>query len=214
MHNSLLINHNKQVEMNPQYSFKNYCIVFVMMIAVIVSVPILLSVVYADPYDNSAQGQTDQGFQRHHHFGNFTGNTNGFQHSGNFTYFRHFENFTGNMNGFQHSGNFTSFHLSGNIGNISPNTTSTNTPIPSWVKNNAKYWSEGQVGDSEFVQGLQYLIHDGMIKVPSTQVNSTSSQPIPHWIKSTANYWSTGQLSDGDFIKGIQFLISTGMIKA
>ncbi len=38
-----------------------------------------------------------------------------------------------------------------------------------WVKSNAKFWSEGQVGDS--VQGLQYLIQTGMIKVTATQLD-------------------------------------------
>ena len=37
--------------------------------------------------------------------------------------------------------------------------------IPSWIKNNAKWWSEGSIGDSDFVKGIQYLIQIGVIKV-------------------------------------------------
>ena len=37
--------------------------------------------------------------------------------------------------------------------------------IPSWIKNNAKWWAEGTIGDSDFVQGIQYLITQGIIKV-------------------------------------------------
>jgi len=37
--------------------------------------------------------------------------------------------------------------------------------IPSWIKNNAKWWAEGKIGDSDFVQGIQYLITKGIIKV-------------------------------------------------
>ena len=37
--------------------------------------------------------------------------------------------------------------------------------IPSWIKNNAKWWSEGSIGDNDFVQGIQYLITHGIMKV-------------------------------------------------
>ncbi|MFI5416943.1 MAG: peptidase [Nitrososphaerales archaeon] len=37
--------------------------------------------------------------------------------------------------------------------------------IPSWIKNNAKWWAEGTIGDSDFVQGIQYLIKQGIIRV-------------------------------------------------
>ena len=39
------------------------------------------------------------------------------------------------------------------------------TIIPSWIKNNAKWWSEGSIGDSDFVKGIQYLIRIGVIQV-------------------------------------------------
>jgi hypothetical protein len=37
--------------------------------------------------------------------------------------------------------------------------------IPVWVKNNAKWWADGTIGDSDFVQGIQYLIKQGIIRV-------------------------------------------------
>ena len=37
--------------------------------------------------------------------------------------------------------------------------------IPEWVRNNAKWWSDGQIGDKDFAAGLQYLIKVGMISV-------------------------------------------------
>ena len=30
--------------------------------------------------------------------------------------------------------------------------------IPKWIKNNAAWWSEQQIGDSDFVSGIEYLI--------------------------------------------------------
>ena len=37
--------------------------------------------------------------------------------------------------------------------------------IPEWVKNNAKWWSEGSIGNEDFVKGIEYLIENGIIKV-------------------------------------------------
>ena len=45
---------------------------------------------------------------------------------------------------------------------------SSSTPefvIPSWIKNNAKFWAEGKITDKDFVSGIQYLIKQGIIKV-------------------------------------------------
>ena len=39
------------------------------------------------------------------------------------------------------------------------------TTIPSWVKNNAGWWAEGQIDDNAFVSGIQYLIKVGIIVV-------------------------------------------------
>ena len=37
--------------------------------------------------------------------------------------------------------------------------------IPSWVKNNACWWSENQISDDDFASGLKYLIENGIIQV-------------------------------------------------
>jgi len=38
-------------------------------------------------------------------------------------------------------------------------------PIPSWIKNNAGWWADGQIDDNSFVSGLQWLISNGIMKV-------------------------------------------------
>lgn len=88
------------------------------------------------------------------------------------------------------------------------------TVIPAWIKNNAKWWSQGQLGDDQFIQGLQYMIQHGIIQIPTQSAGSTTSTapPIPAWIKTNAGWWAAGQITDGDFIKGIQWLISNGII--
>lgn len=36
--------------------------------------------------------------------------------------------------------------------------------IPSWIKNNAKFWSQGEIDDADFVKGIQYLLEQGIRK--------------------------------------------------
>jgi len=35
--------------------------------------------------------------------------------------------------------------------------------IPDWIKNNAKWWSQGSISDYDFVSGIGYLINNGII---------------------------------------------------
>jgi len=86
--------------------------------------------------------------------------------------------------------------------------------IPSWIKNNAKWWSDGQIDDNSFVQGIQYMINQGIMKIPTTSQGSGSgSNEIPSWIKNNAGWWSDGQIDDKSFVQGIQWLIEQGIMR-
>jgi hypothetical protein len=85
--------------------------------------------------------------------------------------------------------------------------------IPVWVRNNANWWSTGQIGDTDFVQGIQWLIQQGIMKIPPTQSGPETSQIIPVWIKNNAGWWSNGQITDQDFVQGIQWLIEQGIMR-
>ena len=41
----------------------------------------------------------------------------------------------------------------------------TQSLVPEWVKNNAGWWADGQIPDSAFIDGIEYLIKDGIIKI-------------------------------------------------
>lgn len=41
------------------------------------------------------------------------------------------------------------------------------TFIPSWIKNTAKFWSNGDIGDSEFIAAIQYLIQNNILILES-----------------------------------------------
>jgi len=48
-------------------------------------------------------------------------------------------------------------------------TASDSTSIPAWIKNNAGWWADGQIPDSAFVQGIQFLIKEGIIVIEQEQ---------------------------------------------
>ena len=86
--------------------------------------------------------------------------------------------------------------------------------IPEWIKNNARWWANGQIDDNSFVQGLQFLIKEGIMKIPPTSQGSGSgSNEIPEWIKNNAGWWADGQIDDNSFVQGLQFLIKEGIMK-
>jgi hypothetical protein len=88
------------------------------------------------------------------------------------------------------------------------------TPIPGWIKNNAEWWAAGQIDDNSFVQGIQFLIKEDVLKIPpTTQGSDSGSNDIPEWIKNNAGWWAEGAIDDDSFIQGIQFLIKEGIMR-
>ena len=86
--------------------------------------------------------------------------------------------------------------------------------IPTWIKNNAGWWATDQIDDFAFLQGIQYLIQEGIMIIPPTETTEASeSQEVPSWIKNNAGWWAEGQIDDETFVSGIQYLIKVGVIK-
>jgi hypothetical protein len=85
--------------------------------------------------------------------------------------------------------------------------------VPNWIKNNAKWWSDGLISDSEFLNGIEFLVKEKIIYVTYTTGSSSSSdQTVPMWIKNTAKWWAAGQIDENEFLKGITFLIENKVI--
>ena len=85
--------------------------------------------------------------------------------------------------------------------------------VPDWVKNNAGWWAEGQIDDTAFVSGVQYMIEQGIISVPSTTRSSGDTDTIPSWVKNNAGWWADGTLTENDFVNALQYLIKMGIMK-
>jgi len=86
------------------------------------------------------------------------------------------------------------------------------TTIPEWIKPLVKWWSEGNIGDSEFVSALLYLIENKIIQIPPVETQSISENKIPEWVKDIAVLWADEKIDDAAFVSGIQYLIKNRLI--
>ena len=55
----------------------------------------------------------------------------------------------------------------------------TSQKIPSWIKNNAGWWADGSIDDNSFVQGIQFLIKEGIMKIPQAAQDSEPGGYVP-----------------------------------
>jgi len=47
--------------------------------------------------------------------------------------------------------------------------------VPNWIKNNANWWSENLIDDTDFINGLQYLIEYKIIKIDNKKIQGKVS---------------------------------------
>ena len=85
--------------------------------------------------------------------------------------------------------------------------------VPSWIKNNAGWWSSDAISDDEFIGGIEHLIKEEIIIIPQYQSSIKSEKTIPSWIKNTANWWSDDLISDDEFVSALEFLVKQGIIR-
>ena len=98
--------------------------------------------------------------------------------------------------------------------------------MPSWFKNNAKWWEEGKISDVEIVNAIENLLNRGIIKLDSTKIKTGTTIPesrlflppnkdgagIPSYVKNTFVSWEKGVFSDSDVTNTIKFLIDGNRI--
>ena len=46
-----------------------------------------------------------------------------------------------------------------------PSLTSNTSEIPVWIKNNAGWWADGSIDGSSLVQGIQFLVQEGFMRI-------------------------------------------------
>ena len=91
--------------------------------------------------------------------------------------------------------------------------------IPSWIKNNAGWWSDDKIDDFTFAQGISFLIKNKIIQIsnlpttPDGEIIIEKDIVIPSWIKNNAGWWADDNISDSDFLYGIKFLEENNIIQ-
>tara|TARA_Y100001934_G_C12257759_1_gene728388 strand:- start:83 stop:1273 length:1191 start_codon:yes stop_codon:yes gene_type:complete len=93
--------------------------------------------------------------------------------------------------------------------------------VPTWIKNNAGWWAEGQIDDIAFVQGIQFMIKEKIMNIPHISESAASQElpeskeasSVPTWIKNNAGWWAEGQIDDNSFVKGIEYMVKVGIIE-
>ena len=84
--------------------------------------------------------------------------------------------------------------------------------IPDWVRPVAKWWSEGQIEDTEFASALLFMIENKIIQIPPVETKSEKVEKIPDWIRNNASWWAENAINDQDFVLGIQYMVEKGII--
>lgn len=85
--------------------------------------------------------------------------------------------------------------------------------IPIWIKDKAKGWTNGDIGEEGFISGIQYLIERKTIDRPGFgEPLTNNSKEIPPWIKNIVVFWAKDMISDDNFISSMQYLVSNKII--
>ena len=82
--------------------------------------------------------------------------------------------------------------------------------IPESIKDEAEWWADNQIEDSEFASSIEYL---GAQKIMQFAAPSGPDLQIPQWVKAIAAWWAEGKIPDKEFVNAVQFLVDNGIIK-
>ncbi|MDO7722560.1 MAG: peptidase, partial [Nitrosopumilus sp.] len=84
--------------------------------------------------------------------------------------------------------------------------------VPMWIKQSGDWWSTGQIVDSEFLEGIKFLVDTQIIEISTLEKSSQSDWKIPKWTKTIAGWWNEEQISDDEFLIIIKNLIERQII--
>ncbi len=85
--------------------------------------------------------------------------------------------------------------------------------VPDWIRNNAEWWATGEIPDSTFVTGIEFMLENNIImisNIPSSQ--NVSEEEIPEWIRNNGHWWSQNLISEDEFVNSLKYLIQEGII--
>ena len=84
--------------------------------------------------------------------------------------------------------------------------------IPIWIKQSGDWWSTDQIADSEFLEGIKFLIEKQVIEIPLLEMSSESEWRIPTWSKTVVGWWYEDKITDDEFLSIIKNLVEREII--
>ncbi len=66
--------------------------------------------------------------------------------------------------------------------------------IPTWVKNNAVWWAEDQISDSDFAIGIDFLMKEGLLNT------NPIPDEFPSHLKTDSKNWADGVITDSEYL--------------
>jgi len=85
--------------------------------------------------------------------------------------------------------------------------------IPDWIKYNAAWWADEQVGDEVFVRGIEFMIKEKIIIIPAESITQDRVIMIPDWFRNNALWWSQDSIENETFANGLEYLINNGIVQ-
>jgi len=85
--------------------------------------------------------------------------------------------------------------------------------LPLWIKQNTKWWSEGEISNSFFTQTIQWLAVNKMLSQPLDFGYESNQEKVPNWVKKIASFWANKEISDTEFFNAISFLLKSKVMQ-
>ena len=83
--------------------------------------------------------------------------------------------------------------------------------IPAWIKQSAGWWSNDEISDDEFLEGIDYMFEQRILSV-TRDIVPQFEWSIPSWVAQPAGWWSNDEISDDEFIEIITYLVEQRVI--
>ena len=84
--------------------------------------------------------------------------------------------------------------------------------IPDWIRNDAIWWLDDKISDSEFLEGIDYLLEKQILTVSEREMIEESQRHIPSWVKTSTGWWHEEKISDDEFTTLLENLIERKII--
>ena len=85
--------------------------------------------------------------------------------------------------------------------------------VPEWVKDSTNWWTLTKISDQDFLNSLEYMIENNIIKIPENKVFENENElKMMSWIRNNFSMWSQNTSSDDEFFKSTQWLIDNKLI--